>query len=143
MASSMIHIAVANELNKTLNRDNKKLLIGDYNYLLVSNNNGTNIILKYEDFNTTIDLLYKMIDTVGRLTKWNGHLYNWYNIETLEPLNPRYVSSVDSGNFVGYLYTLKTFLIKNNAEEFLIELVTKLIVDTNFTVLYDDKKRLF
>ena len=28
MASSMIHIAVANELNKTLNRDNKKLLIG-------------------------------------------------------------------------------------------------------------------
>ena len=31
---------------------NKKLLIGDYNYLLVSNNNGTNIILKYEDFNT-------------------------------------------------------------------------------------------
>lgn len=28
MASSMIHIAVANELNKTLNKDNKKLLIG-------------------------------------------------------------------------------------------------------------------
>lgn len=28
MASSIIHIAVANEINKTLNRNNKKLLIG-------------------------------------------------------------------------------------------------------------------
>lgn len=28
MASSMIHIAVANEINKTLKRDNKSILIG-------------------------------------------------------------------------------------------------------------------
>ena len=71
--------------------------------------------LKYEDFNDTINLLYNMINTISNLTKWNGHLYNWYNIETLEPLNPRYVSSVDSGNFVGYLYVLKQFL--NNKKE--------------------------
>ena len=66
--------------------------------------------LGFENLENTIQLLYKMIETVEKLQKWNGHLYNWYNIQTLEPLNPKYVSTVDSGNFVGYLYTLKQFL---------------------------------
>ena len=72
--------------------------------------------LKYENLEDTIELLYKMINTISNLTKWNGHLYNWYNIETLEPLIPRYISSVDSGNFVGYLYVLKQFLLKEKEE---------------------------
>ena len=67
--------------------------------------------LKFENIDYTIELLYKMLETISSLTKWNGHLYNWYNIETLEPLVPKYVSSVDSGNFVGYMYVLKQFLI--------------------------------
>jgi len=46
-----------------------------------------------------------------KLQKWNGHLYNWYNTNTLEPLIPRYISTVDNGNFIGYLYTTKQFLI--------------------------------
>ena len=64
----------------------------------------------YESLEDTIQLLSKMIDTISRMQKWNGHLYNWYDIQTLEPLVPKYVSTVDSGNFVGYLYTLKQFL---------------------------------
>ena len=67
--------------------------------------------LGFENLKDTVDLLYKMLDSVSKLQKWNGHLYNWYNIETLEPLVPKYVSTVDSGNFIGYLYTLKQFLI--------------------------------
>lgn len=47
------------------------------------------------------------INTVEKLDKWHGHLYNWYNTRSLYPLKPRYVSTVDSGNFVGYLMTLK------------------------------------
>nr|WP_284680395.1 glucoamylase family protein [Aceticella autotrophica] len=47
------------------------------------------------------------INTVERMEKWNGHLYNWYNTRTLKPMRPLYVSTVDSGNFVGYLITLK------------------------------------
>ena len=66
--------------------------------------------LKYENLEDTLVLLEKMLDTITKMQKWNGHLYNWYNIKTLEPLNPKYVSTVDSGNFVGYLYTLKQFL---------------------------------
>ena len=48
----------------------------------------------------TIEYLKNIINTVKVLPKWNGHLYNWYNIDNLEPLKPRYISTVDSGNFV-------------------------------------------
>ena len=46
-------------------------------------------------------------DTIKKLEKWNGHFYNWYDTRTLEPLRPRYVSSVDSGNLACYLILLK------------------------------------
>src|SRR5262245_32877849 len=45
-----------------------------------------------------------------RLERHHGHFYNWYNTRTLEPLFPRYVSSVDSGNLAGHLLTLGTGL---------------------------------
>lgn len=66
--------------------------------------------LKYIELEEAINLIEKIINTIESLVKWNGHLYNWYNIRTKEPLNPRYVSTVDSGNLVGYLYVTKTFL---------------------------------
>lgn len=65
--------------------------------------------LGYETLENTLQLLNKMIATIDHLPKWYGHLYNWYNIKTLEPLMPRYISTVDSGNFVGYVYILKAF----------------------------------
>lgn len=64
----------------------------------------------YESLEDTLNLLSKMLDTISKMQKWNGHLYNWYDIKTLNPLTPKYVSTVDSGNFIGYLYTLKQFL---------------------------------
>ena len=79
------------------------------------------------------------------LAKWNGHLYNWYNIKTLEPLIPRYVSSVDSGNLVGYLYIVKQFLIEHNADtkrDNLIKNVTDLINNTDFSKLYSPENKL-
>ena len=103
--------------------------------------------LKLETLNDTINLLEKILNTISNLQKWNGHLYNWYNIKTLEPLRPKYVSSVDSGNFVGYLFTAKQFLenIKNENEkiEILIKQIDKLIYDTDFSKVYDNEARLF
>lgn len=96
--------------------------------------------LGYETQKNTLELLNKMIDTIYNLQKWNGHLYNWYNIETLEPLRPRYISSVDSGNFVGYLYVIKQFLIQNGQEDTRID---ELIEHTDFTKLYNEKMQLF
>ncbi|OPX42863.1 N,N'-diacetylchitobiose phosphorylase [Ruminiclostridium hungatei] len=57
----------------------------------------------------SIDLMKRVrntVDTVDRMQKWNGHLYNWYNTTTLEVLRPKFVSTVDSGNFAGYLMVL-------------------------------------
>ena len=44
--------------------------------------------------------------TMQRLPRHRGHFYNWYDTETLEILNPPYISSVDSGNLAGHLLTL-------------------------------------
>ena len=41
-----------------------------------------------------------------KLEKWRGHLYNWYDTITMKKLR-RYISSVDSGNLVGYMMVLK------------------------------------
>ncbi len=41
-----------------------------------------------------------------RLERHRGHFYNWYDTLTLQPLQPDYVSSVDSGNLAGHLLTL-------------------------------------
>ena len=47
------------------------------------------------------------LQTIERMEKFRGHLYNWYDTETLAPLDKSpFVSSVDSGNLVASLYTL-------------------------------------
>lgn len=52
---------------------------------------------------TAIRRLNRCIEGIEKADKWKGHLYNWYDITNLEPLEPRYVSSVDSGNLACYL----------------------------------------
>ncbi len=49
----------------------------------------------------------RTFDTVREMPKRNGHLYNWYDTLTLEAVPPRFVSTVDSGNLVCSLWTLK------------------------------------
>ncbi|WP_425619242.1 glucoamylase family protein [Anatilimnocola sp. NA78] len=44
--------------------------------------------------------------SLQKLEKLNGHIYNWYDTETLQPLSPRYVSTVDSGNLAACLLTM-------------------------------------
>jgi cellobiose phosphorylase len=50
-------------------------------------------------------------ETMNLMEKYQGHFYNWYNTQTLEPLRPLYVSSVDSGNLAGHLLTLQQGLL--------------------------------
>ncbi len=47
------------------------------------------------------------LDGMKQLEKYRGHLLNWYDTRTLNPLPPRYVSVVDSGNLAGCLLVLK------------------------------------
>lgn len=47
------------------------------------------------------------LDTIERLDRTEGHILNWYDTKTLKPLEPRYVSTVDSGNLAAYLWTIR------------------------------------
>ncbi|MDF2668103.1 MAG: family 36 glycosyl transferase, partial [Paenibacillus sp.] len=114
------------------------------------------------DFITTSELVGRLgqtIDTIERMEKWHGHLYNWYDTTTLAPLFPMYVSTVDSGNFVASLMTVKQGLatrLKREATDRnkvtadirergdnLITRLEALITGTDFRSLYDHKAKLF
>ncbi|HXS31870.1 MAG TPA: protein ndvB, partial [Steroidobacteraceae bacterium] len=53
-----------------------------------------------------LDRIEETLGTVSRMARCHGHLYNWYDTQDLRPLEPRYVSSVDSGNLAAHLITL-------------------------------------
>ncbi|MCM0650836.1 cyclic beta 1-2 glucan synthetase [Clostridium swellfunianum] len=60
--------------------------------------------LGYIGINETVERLDKILKGMEALEKYKGHFYNWYDTVTAKPLNPKYVSTVDSGNLVGYLW---------------------------------------
>ena len=47
------------------------------------------------------------LDSLDRLERYRGHVLNWFDTRTLLPLEPRYVSTVDSGNLAVSLVTLR------------------------------------
>ncbi len=54
----------------------------------------------------TADMVTRLeatFETVGKLEEFRGHFYNWYDTRDLHPLDPKYISSVDSGNIAGHL----------------------------------------
>ena len=58
----------------------------------------------------------KTLETVASMPKYKGHLYNWYVNDTLEPVEPRFVSTVDNGNLVCSLWTLKQGCLESLAQ---------------------------
>ena len=54
----------------------------------------------------TVERLEATLAAMSRLELLRGHFYNWYDTRDLHPLNPKYVSSVDSGNLAGHLLAL-------------------------------------
>ena len=61
----------------------------------------------YLTVDQVVDKLTHTMETIGKLERYEGHLLNWYDIQTLTPLEPRYVSAVDSGNLLGALWALE------------------------------------
>src|SRR4029077_4039464 len=51
------------------------------------------------------------LHTMKALERHRGHFYNWYDTQSLKPLLPTYVSTVDSGNLAGHLLTLRPGLL--------------------------------
>jgi cyclic beta-1,2-glucan synthetase len=53
-----------------------------------------------------VERLQETLSTMGNLARFRGHFYNWYDTQDLRPLDPQYVSSVDSGNLAAHLIAL-------------------------------------
>ncbi len=88
------------------------------------------------------ELIGRILDTVERLDKWNGHLYNWYDTATGKPLHPRYVSTVDSGNLRGCLIALREGLYQWGKADLARRAET--LSDTmDCAPLFDRERRLF
>ena len=58
-----------------------------------------------------IERTAEALHTMDTLERHQGHFYNWYDTQTLQPLPPLYISSVDSGNLAGHLLTLRSGLL--------------------------------
>ena len=55
-----------------------------------------------------VDRLEATLGTMKGLERYRGHFYNWYDTRELRPLEPRYISAVDSGNLAGHLIALRS-----------------------------------
>ncbi|MEO8054248.1 MAG: response regulator [Acidobacteriota bacterium] len=91
----------------------------------------------------------RTFDSVESLERWKGHVLNWYDTETLEPLEPRYVSTVDSGNLAACLIVLARGLrelasgaVADRAED-LARRAAALADGMDFAALYDAGRGLF
>jgi cyclic beta-1,2-glucan synthetase len=86
--------------------------------------------------------------TLKRLEKLNGHLYNWYDTRDLRPLDPKYISTVDSGNLAGHLIALSNIclqwnLVPADARESLIGIEDILVVlNEDLSVIPNDRRNL-
>ena len=93
------------------------------------------------------DRIIKILNTVNKLEKWNGHLLNWYNTKTLKPLFPRYISTVDNGNFLAYCITVREgldeLLEDDETKKDILFKLDNLINNVDFSLLYDKKKNVF
>ncbi|WP_326541903.1 GH36-type glycosyl hydrolase domain-containing protein [Pseudorhodoferax sp.] len=91
------------------------------------------------------------LDTVERLDKHRGHLYNWYETRTLQVLAPAYVSSVDSGNLAGHLVAVaqacRLLASDGNGSAAALRVQAlrceALCAAMDFRALYDGKRHLF
>ncbi len=62
-----------------------------------------------------LDRTQKTLGTLGKMERYRGHFYNWYDTRSLKPLLPSYVSMVDSGNLAGHLLVLRSGLLELHA----------------------------
>ncbi|MCL5674950.1 MAG: cyclic beta 1-2 glucan synthetase [Candidatus Omnitrophica bacterium] len=72
--------------------------------------------------------------TMGKMERFRGHFYNWYNTRSMEPLPPLYVSTVDSGNLAGYLLILKQGLLELAEKNVLPDNLFQGLEDTLFVI---------
>ena len=53
-----------------------------------------------------VQRLEATLKTMTTMRRFHGHFFNWYDTTDLRPLDPLYISTVDSGNLAGHLIAL-------------------------------------
>jgi cyclic beta-1,2-glucan synthetase len=66
---------------------------------------------RYITASQVVERCTNTISTMQHMDRYRGHFFNWYDTVSLQPLHPRYISTVDSGNLAGHLLTLKQGLL--------------------------------
>src|SRR6185503_11815412 len=102
-----------------------------------------------DDMTTSLE---RTFETLGKLQRYRGHFYNWYDLHDLRVLEPAYVSTVDSGNLAGHLMALGQACLAH-AKRATPELAPRLVaiadqaqryaLDMDFTLLFDKSRKLF
>ncbi|MBQ2508594.1 MAG: hypothetical protein II532_02350, partial [Bacteroidales bacterium] len=133
--------------NYQLNRENKsdyKTSPTNIGYSLTAIVSAAQLgIIEHRD---AIGRIGHIIDTVSQLEKWNGHLFNWYHIETLKALPNFFISTCDSGNFVACLYVAKGYLEQHSDDDrsdSIANRIGQLIDKTDFSKLYNPDLDVF
>ncbi len=98
--------------------------------------------LKIISSDREIEFITAIVDTIEKMDKWNGLLFNWYDVSNLMPVKPRFVSSVDCGNLYAALIT-SAQAVREQDNYRLSERLDRLADEMNFLTLYDTEKDLF
>lgn len=89
-----------------------------------------------------VKIVENSVESVEKLHKWRGNLFNWYDIKTLEPVSG-FVSSVDSGNFIACLIAVKECLRIHGLAEELVRRCNSIIDETRLSEFYCERRKLF
>ena len=93
--------------------------------------------LGYIVFEDALSRIEKILDSMASLEKYNGHFLNWYDTKSCKPLNPRYVSTVDSGNLIACLLIVKE-AINQYKESDLFKKEEVLAIEDIYTIIGKD-----
>ena len=77
-----------------------------------------------------LERLENTLDTFDKLERRHGHFCNWYDTQTLQPLPPLYLSTVDSGNLLACLLVLRQALKEKKQTPITSALVQEGLEDT-------------
>ena len=101
--------------------------------------------LNLAGLNHILDKIEQMLNSIDKLRKWRGHLLNWYDTSTLEPLYPMNVSSVDSGNLAGCYIALISGLncLGTPRAANLAERIKAMLDEMDFLAVFDKDRNLF
>lgn len=99
------------------------------------------------DVRSAVDRLERATDSIEKLPKYRGQLYNWYSTLTLEVIGQEYISTVDSGNFVTCLVALYQglgdYASKDGRIKELRCRIKRLEDESDFRFLFNASRNLF